>query len=116
MGDDVTQLPEALNVRKIATFVPFPTALLEQALSARLVGPPSPEQQEENRRRAEAERAEAHADYQATRTRLADNPQALAALDLHHPAEDGWPHCVFAEYDEYDTEWPCATYTAIKEA
>lgn len=73
-------------------------------------------QAEQNRRAAEAF-ADAQADWQATRDRLADNPQAVAVLDVHQPeAASGAPQCSLSESEEWGTEWPCSTYTAIKDA
>lgn len=92
--------------------------LIEVALNARLVGEQSDEERESNRRAAAQARLDARNDWTATRNRYADVPALLAVLELHQPKDDnhGWPECSYAESDEYATEWPCSTYTAIKEA
>jgi hypothetical protein len=70
-------------------------------------------------RRCAAERERARADWTALRARLADNPPAAAALDLHQPEGTYGVHCATC-YDScdgcYGEDWPCDTYEAIREA
>jgi hypothetical protein len=61
-------------------------------------------------------------DWECTRTLLADNRPALAALGVHRP-QRGYYRAECSECQESDgcedvaaVEWPCGTYTAIKGA
>jgi len=83
----------------------------------------TPQQRAERQARQDAERAAALAkalvDWQVLYNRLAGNAPALAALRIHKPSnEAGWLSCTHCrEGDECDpVEWPCDTFTAIKEA
>lgn len=83
----------------------------------------TPQQRAERQARQDAERAAALAaaatDWEAVCDRLAGNAPALAALAIHKPSSwAGWLSCAHCrEGDESDpVEWPCETFTAIKEA
>jgi hypothetical protein len=47
----------------------------------------------------------------------AASPLAAAVLDLHKPVGP-WPHCTGCDMEGYEVEWPefpCSTYTLVKE-
>jgi hypothetical protein len=83
----------------------------------------TPEERAERRARQDAERAvalaSAVADWRVVRDRLAGNGPALAALKIHRPADSGsfaGVVCAQREGSDDPDEWPCETFTAIKEA
>ena len=123
MADDFAEV--LLGARKLVHYATVPTQLLADAEAFREAQAAymalTPQQQAaiqaEREREAAANLADAQADWRATCDRLTGNAPALAALAVHHPeAGDYGPACALWESDEYDTDWPCSTYTAIKEA
>ncbi len=59
------------------------------------------------------------ADWQATRDRYANVPVVLAVLDIHRPDPELSGQCCTHPVSGYEAEpedWPCDTYTAIKDA
>lgn len=89
----------------------------------RRVAAMTPQERAERQARRDAERAAALAkaliDWQILYNRLAGNVPALAALRIHKPSNAAaWLSCAHCrEGDECDlVEWPCETFTAIKEA
>ena len=64
-----------------------------------------------NRARMEPAMAEHAANVSAT------SPLGAAVLNLHKPVGP-WPHCEGCDFEGYEAEypeWPCATYTLVKE-
>lgn len=85
----------------------------------------TPEEHAEAAQRRERERAEraseAQADWQAVRERLAGDTVAVAVLGLHRPQDTGtfaWTTCAHCQdgADGDPAEWPCDTFTAVREA
>jgi len=113
---------EPLMVRKLTGFMSLSPELYEGMMNAMLsttiIGGTrlTDEERAEVQRAHEARWAEAQADYQATRELCASQPAALAALDVHHPEDHYGISCALSESEEYDTEWPCSTYAAIRDA
>jgi hypothetical protein len=130
----MTEIESPLFARKITAVVPMtPEMATEIAENNNLLTAAweaakawdrlSPEEkariQAERDAEAAAKYAEAEADWQATCLRLADNPQAAAALVIHQPERHvNEVHCAHpVDGAEAECEdWPCGTYTAIKEA
>jgi hypothetical protein len=105
-----------LEVRKMTAYVEVLRELIEA---------PTPEEaaEAEVRRaaymeRKRAEHAAAVAEWEALREHYAHSPAVLAVLDIHHPDDEGRMECAHLTFGwESDAEdWPCSTYTAIKEA
>ena len=76
----------------------------------------------EREERVARETETALAEWQAFRSRNADNPVALAALDIHQP-EAGYDSVVCSvckEHNGYEdtqqVEWPCVTYAEMNGA
>jgi hypothetical protein len=120
---------ETLEVTKIGYGLLIPQELATDIITAGLIAIPvlhrTPEKQAEAearyaawRAQREAQLADAVAEWQALRDRYADSPAVLAVLDIHLPVVDGGVVCAHPVYGyEADAEdWPCETYTAIKES
>lgn len=116
-----------LQVTKLTAFMAVPAELVEQAEADRQAFAEweamTPEQRAGIQRRRDQERASALAaardEWQQLRDRLTGNAPALTVLDLHKPSDATyWLACAHCQEgaDGDPTEWPCATYTAIKEA
>lgn len=123
----MTEQPEPLMVRKFtrSMYVSAEDLALAEEMREheRRLAAMTPEQRAERQRQQDARRAErlaeAVADWQAVRDRLAGNAPALAALEIHRPTDTGpFAGIVCAQSGESDDpdEWPCETFTAIKEA
>lgn len=76
----------------------------------------------EREERVARDLAAAEAEWQSFRDRNADNPIAVAALDIHQP-EAGYDSVVCSACEEHNgyedtrqVEWQCVTYRAMQEA
>jgi hypothetical protein len=112
-----------LEVRKMEAYVQVSREQLDEA--ATLFRTPTPEERAEAearhaayRARKQAEHAEAVTEWEQLRERYAGSPAVVAVLDIHRPDDEGRLECAHLTFGyESDAEdWPCSTYTAIKEA
>lgn len=118
----VEQPDEPLLVEKASAWITMPQGLYDELLANSLgapliIGTPlTDEERAEMRRQHDAEMAAVQADYEVTRAACAGQPAALAVLDLHKPHDHYGPECEVSENDELPTDWPCSTFTAIRDA
>jgi hypothetical protein len=118
----VTDAPEPLTATKLTGFMHLSPELYTDLVSSMLsttiiVGTlPTDAEREEMRQRHEAEWVAVQAEYERTCELCTGQPAALAALDVHHPEDHYGISCALSESEEYDTEWPCSTYVAIRDA
>lgn len=114
----------ALGVERVTAYIGVPAELLDDMVTINF-RPSTPEEialGEQQRAAWEAKRKAEHAtavaDWRELRTRYAHSPAVLAVLDIHRPDPDGALECTHAVsgYEADAEDWPCETYTAIRDA
>ncbi len=112
-----------LQATKLTAYASVSREQLDEATS--IFRTPTPEEAAESHKRWLAHRAQKQADHaaavaewEALRQQHAGSPAVLAVLDIHRPDDEGRLECAHPVFGwESDAEdWPCSTYTAIKEA
>lgn len=115
-----------LEVRKMSAYVSMSTEEYEEGTAfARAYQEWSaltPQQRAARAAERDAQRAARHAtavtEWEALRERYAGSPAVVAVLDIHRPDDEGRLECahpVFG-YESDAEDWPCSTYTAIRDA
>lgn len=116
-------MPLPMKVTKVVSYVTVSREQFDEARSIFRV--PTPEERAEAearhaayKARKKAEHAEAVTEWEQLREQHAGSPAVVAVLDIHHPDDEGRMECAHLTFGyEADAEdWPCTTYTAIKEA
>jgi hypothetical protein len=123
---DAKPVEPRLEVRKMSAYVSMSTEEYEEGTAfARAYQEWSaltPQERAARTAERDAQRLAQHdaavAEWEALRERYAGSPAVVAVLDIHHPDDEGRMECAHPAFGyEADAEdWPCSTYTAIKEA